>query len=88
MRFVAFSVQANDSFIRNCTTWVEHYAINMDFITLQPLTYKFMTSLDVQIRIADAKNYQSLFVYTIEVCKLLNQVFRENLLRTWFKNLL
>ncbi|XP_037941297.1 uncharacterized protein LOC119674241 [Teleopsis dalmanni] len=75
-------------FITNVTYWIDNGTVNAEMQITHTLNYGLRNYIDLQIRLADSKKYQSLFSYDIDLCKLLNEFFRESLLKTWYRNLL
>lgn len=88
MKFVAVSNRYSKEYFENCTAWISNHTLNIEMITLRAINYGICVNLDIQIKLQDSRHYQSLFDYEFDVCKLVNEHFREGLLRSWFKNIL
>ncbi|KNC27507.1 hypothetical protein FF38_12315 [Lucilia cuprina] len=74
--------------IYNATTSVDQGTLNVDITTIRILHYGWRINIETQIKIDNSKKYQTLFYQDFEMCKVLNERFRENLIRIWFRNIL
>ncbi|XP_037941296.1 uncharacterized protein LOC119674240 [Teleopsis dalmanni] len=88
MKFTKIEVTGDSSYISNVTYWIDNGTANADMYVKRTLNYGLRVFVDLQMKLADSKKYQSLFSYDVDVCKLLNEFFRESLLRSWYRNLL
>ncbi|XP_037806898.1 uncharacterized protein LOC119600599 [Lucilia sericata] len=90
-RFMNFSqaqLKYNTKYFSNATAFIDQGTLNVDMTTIRILHYGLRINIETQHRIDNSKKYQTLFYQDFEMCKVLNEVFRENLIRIWFRNIL
>lgn len=88
MNFSATQMKFNPKYINNVSAWIDQGRINVEMYTKRVLRYGLHTNIETQIKIDNSHKYQTLYVQDVNTCKLLNDVFRETLVRIWFRNIL
>ncbi|KAH8261060.1 hypothetical protein KR044_002810, partial [Drosophila immigrans] len=61
-------------------------SVSMDMVLLKPILRGFKVHIDYQLRMANAKNYQSIFSRHVDVCGMVSAV-KDGLLKSWFKSM-
>uniref|UniRef100_A0A1I8NI63 Uncharacterized protein n=1 Tax=Musca domestica TaxID=7370 RepID=A0A1I8NI63_MUSDO len=88
MNYTQCEVSFNKKYIANSSAWVEAGLLNMDINVEQVLTYGIRGIMSIQIKIGNSKNFQRLFTYEYDMCKLLNEVSKVGIINLWYRNFL
>ncbi|XP_043071277.1 uncharacterized protein LOC122322571 [Drosophila grimshawi] len=88
-RYVEFknaSSTFNPKYFKNFTIYVINQTLNLDMDVKLPIQRGFKVHVDYQLRVANAKNFQTLFSHNIDLCATVSNV-KEGLLKSWFKSM-
>uniref|UniRef100_A0A1I8M8N9 Uncharacterized protein n=1 Tax=Musca domestica TaxID=7370 RepID=A0A1I8M8N9_MUSDO len=88
MNFTKTQHSFNEKYLKNFTTWLENGALNVDADTERVFEYGFRGNLVVQIKIGNSKNYQRMFAYDYDVCKVLSEISRDSIVNYWYRMVL
>ncbi|XP_004522518.1 uncharacterized protein LOC101460660 [Ceratitis capitata] len=87
VRFLYAHMTYNHAYLHNLTTNITNDTLNIDMWLLKDIVQGFMTKFDVHINLsADKKRFQSIFSYTVDICRIMNNLSHINLLRAWMLN--
>lgn len=83
-------VGANSTFslkqFKNFTVSISRKTMSLDMELERPIIRGFKAFLDYQIRMADAKSYQTIFSRLVDVCATVSSV-KDGILKNWFKSM-
>ncbi|XP_073847151.1 uncharacterized protein [Musca autumnalis] len=88
MNFTKTEVAFNSKYIKNMTAWLDKGLLNIDIVTEQELQYGLRGSIAVQIKMQNSKNYQRLFAYDYDLCKMLSEISKDSIINLWYRTFL
>ncbi|KAH8406289.1 hypothetical protein KR215_010485, partial [Drosophila sulfurigaster] len=77
----------NRDYFTNFTFQIKSGKVFLDMYLKKPLLKGWRARLDFQLRVSNAKSFQSIFSTTVDVCNIVN-VYKNNLFKKWYSNLL
>ncbi|XP_022219720.2 uncharacterized protein LOC111072282 [Drosophila obscura] len=86
VEFVASNFTYNPKYFRNYSLTITKNMMNMDMDLNRPITRGFKAHLDIQLRLANAKNFQSVFKQVTDVCAA-TSTMKNSLFKSWFKDM-
>lgn len=88
MNYTKSEINFNTKYITNMTTWIDRGMLNIDLNTARIFDYGLRGSIMVHIRMENTENYQRLFAYDFDVCKVLSEISRASILSLWYRTVL
>lgn len=87
VEFLATNYTFNTKYFKNFTVSIANKTLNMDMELARPIQRGFKAHVDYQLRVANAKNFQTIFSHHFDVCAIVSNV-KDGLLKSWFKSML
>ncbi|KAH8380407.1 hypothetical protein KR009_010515, partial [Drosophila setifemur] len=84
--FLTGNCTFNPKYFKNFSLTIEENMMNMDMVLNKPIHRGFKSEVDVQLRLANAKNFQSVFNQKNDVCAITSGM-KNSLFKTWFKDM-
>ncbi|XP_051860144.1 uncharacterized protein LOC117569367 [Drosophila albomicans] len=84
--FVGTNYTFNPAYFTSFSITIVNKSISMDMVLLKPILRGFKVHIDYQLRMANAKSYQSIFSRHVDVCAMVSTV-KDGLLKSWFKSM-
>ncbi|XP_034475901.1 uncharacterized protein LOC117782913 [Drosophila innubila] len=86
VEFVNTNYTFSPIYFKNFSVSIVNKTVDMDMELLKPITRGFKVHIDYQLRMANAKSYQSIFSRHVDVCAMVGTV-KDGLLKSWFKSM-
>ncbi|KAI8123534.1 hypothetical protein CVS40_6002, partial [Lucilia cuprina] len=83
------SVESSSSshFFSNFTSHIINNSLHLDMNTIRIIETGYKAHVDFQIRLKGSKQYQTLFVYTLDVCNMVITI-KNSIFKRWFRSFL
>ncbi|XP_068148987.1 uncharacterized protein [Drosophila tropicalis] len=81
--FLSTNVVFNPKYFKNYTLFIINNTMNMDMYLNRQIQRGFKAHIDYQLRLANAKNFQTVFSHNTDVCAIVTSV-RDSLFKSWF----
>ncbi|XP_034122880.1 uncharacterized protein LOC117580434 [Drosophila guanche] len=86
VEFLASNCTYNEKYFRNFSLTISKNMMNMEMDLSRPIVRGFKVHFDIQLRLANAKNFQSVFSQVNDVCAATSTV-KNSLFKSWFKDM-
>ncbi|XP_002028415.2 uncharacterized protein LOC6603437 [Drosophila persimilis] len=86
VEFLAGNCSYNPKYFKNFSLTISRNMMNMDMDLNRPILRGFRVHIDIQLRLANAKNFQSVFSQVNDVCAVTSTV-KNSLFKSWFKDM-
>ncbi|BFF96828.1 uncharacterized protein DMAD_05376 [Drosophila madeirensis] len=86
VEFLAGNCTYNEKYFRNFSLTISKNMMNMEMDLSRPIVRGFKVHFDIQLRLANAKNFQSVFSQVNDVCAATSAV-KNSLFKSWFKDM-
>ncbi|XP_017042180.1 uncharacterized protein LOC108088743 [Drosophila ficusphila] len=86
VQFLTGNCTFNPKYFKNFSLTIVDNMMNMDMYLNRPIQRGFKTKFDIQLRLANAKNFQSIFSQKSDVCAITSSV-KNSLFKSWFKDM-
>ncbi|XP_017019339.1 uncharacterized protein [Drosophila kikkawai] len=86
VQFLTGNCTFNPKYFTNFTLTIVDNMMNMDMHLNRPIQRGFKANLDIQLRLANAKNFQSVFNQKNDVCAMIASM-KNSLFNIWFKDM-
>ncbi|XP_016971209.1 uncharacterized protein LOC108038857 [Drosophila rhopaloa] len=86
VEFVTGSCSYSPKYFKNFSLTIVENLMNMDMDLNRPIQRGFKAHFDIQLRLANAKNFQSMFNQKNDVCAVTSSV-KNSLFKSWFKDM-
>ncbi|KAH8286393.1 hypothetical protein KR054_008415, partial [Drosophila jambulina] len=84
--FLTGNCTFNPKYFKNFTLTIVDNMMNMDMHLNRPIQRGFKANFDIQLRLANAKNFQTVFNQKNDVCAVTGSV-KNSLFKTWFRDM-
>ncbi|EDV52774.2 uncharacterized protein Dere_GG16268 [Drosophila erecta] len=86
VQFVAGNSSYNPKYFKSFAMTIVNNTMNMDMHLNRPIQRGFKAHIDILLRLANAKNFQSMFSQKSDVCAVTSSV-KNTLFKSWFKDM-
>ncbi|XP_017840135.1 uncharacterized protein LOC108598031 [Drosophila busckii] len=87
VKFVYSDSIFNPKHFKNFTMTLVNGTLNMDMTLLRPIQRGFKAHVDYQLKLKNAKNFQSILSHLIDICSVVDNI-KDGLFKNWFKSML
>ncbi|KAH8270564.1 hypothetical protein KR018_011598, partial [Drosophila ironensis] len=84
--FVSGNCTFNGKFFKNFSLTIVDNLMNMEMHLNRPIQRGFKSHMDIQLRLANAKRFQSVFNQISDVCAVTSSM-KNTLFKSWFKDM-
>ncbi|KAH8272985.1 hypothetical protein KR026_003318, partial [Drosophila bipectinata] len=84
--FLSSNCTFNEKYFKNFSITIVENLMNMDMYLNRPIQRGFKCKMDIQLRLANAKHFQSVFNQKSDVCALTSSV-KNSMIKSWFKDM-
>ncbi|XP_017860813.1 PREDICTED: uncharacterized protein LOC108612442 [Drosophila arizonae] len=86
VEFVSSNSTYNPKYFKSFSICVSNRTLNMTMELLQPIQRGFKAHIDYQLRMPNARMFQTIFSHHVDVCATVNSV-KGGIFKSWFKSM-
>ncbi|XP_030385959.1 uncharacterized protein LOC115632842 [Scaptodrosophila lebanonensis] len=85
--FKSINATFSPKHFHNFSITIKNNTVNMDMYIIRPLRRGYMAHLEYQMRLANAKLFQTIFSNKFDICNTVGSL-KESIIKYWFKTML
>ncbi|XP_016926876.3 uncharacterized protein [Drosophila suzukii] len=86
VQFLTGNCSYNPKYFKNFSMTIVNNMMNVDMYLNRPIQWGFKAHIDILLRLANAKNFQSVFSQKTDLCATTSSV-KNSLVKSWFKDM-